>query len=439
MKSRFSFSRLLHNDKLLMVISLVLAIVVWGSVVYGSDHEEEREITGVPVSVVLNDYASETLKLRIVQGADATATVKVKGPRAALSRLTVQDINVTADTRDIIREGTYVLQMRASDPSSDIEIVKIVGSDGANSTVTITCDVWRVQSFPVTAEMPNLTVTDATKYQFGTPSIGGAAVNDGYVSVEGPKMDIDRIDRVVAYVSNEETVSETAVFSAELIAYDSHNRPIDSISFVQAEDAKVDVTVPVMVYRKVDLIPTVVNVPKGYQDTEDLVTVTPSSVEIWGIPSELDEYVASIQRRLVVNFDATTPEQLTRKVVLVASEGIHLLNGSETLELKVAMNNISSRTVEVPLTEQNVRIDNCPEGYTVKVEQNKLSNVLLCGPSNVLKRIKPEEIVLAVDAQSITTAGKQAVIARLEVGEDTVWVCYGTGEGTSVFVEVTEK
>ncbi len=439
MKSRFSFSRLLHNDKLMMVISLVLAIAVWASVMYGSDQQEEREITGVPVSVVLGDYASETLKLRIVQGADTTVTVRVKGKRAAVSRLTAQDINVTADTRDIIKEGTYVLQMRASVSSSEVEVLKTIGKDGANSTVTITCDVWRVQNFPVTAEMPGLTVTDATKYQFGNTSISGPAINDGYVSVEGPKTDIDRIDRVVAYVPNEEAISETAVFSAELIAYDSHSRPIDSVSFVQAENATVDVTVPVMIYRKVDLAPTVMNVPKGYQNTENLVTITPSSVEIWGIPSELDEYVASIQRRLVVNFDATTPEQLTRKVVLVASEGIHLLNGSETLELKVAMNNVTSRSVEVPLTEKNIRIDNCPDGYAVKVEQNKLSNVLLCGPANAIKRIKPEEIVLVVDAQGITSAGQQAVIARLEVGEDTVWVCYGTGEGTSVFVSVTEK
>lgn len=438
MKSRFSFSRLLHNDKLMMVISLVLAIAVWAVVMYGSDHQEEREITGVPVSVVLGDYASETLKLRIVQGADAKVTVKVRGSRAAVSRLTAQDINVTADTRDIIREGTYVLQIRATAASSDVEVLKTIGTDGANSTVTVTCDIWRVQSFPVTAEMPGLTVTDATMYQFGNTSISGAAINDGYVSVEGPKTDIDRIDRVVAYVSNEEAISETAVFSAELIAYDSHSRPIDTVSFVQAENASVNVTVPVMVYRKVDLVPTVMNVPKGYQDIENLVTVTPSSVEIWGIPSELDEYVASIQRRLVVNFDATTPEQLTRKVVLVASEGIHLLNGSETLELKVAMNNITSRTVEVPLTDANIRIDNCPEGYTVKVEQNKLSNILLCGPANLLKRIKPEEIVLVVDAQSISSVGQQAVIARLEVAEDMVWVCYGTGEGTSVFVSVTE-
>ncbi|MBR5523816.1 MAG: hypothetical protein IKU51_00915 [Clostridia bacterium] len=438
MKKRFSFSRLLHHDKLMMLVSLILAVVIWSSVVYSSNNQEEREITGVPVSIVLNDYASETLKLRIVSGANATATVKVKGERSVIGKVTPQDITVTADTGNIIKEGTYVLQMRASS-TGDYSIVNLVGSDGTNSTVTITCDVWRVQSFPVTVEMPNLTVTDAAKYQFGAPAISGAAINDGYVSVEGPKTDIDSISRVVAYVDDETAISETAVFSAELVAYDSLNRPIDSVSFVQAEDAHVSVTVPVMVYRKVELTPTVVNVPKGYENIEDLVTVSPSSVEIWGVPSELDEYIDSIQRRLVVNFDSTTPEQLIRRVALIATEGIHLLNGSETLELKVQLSNITSRSVEIPLTENNVRIDNCPEGYTVKIEQNKLPSLLLCGPKDVIKNIKPEEIVLVVDAKDVNTAGQQAVLARLELKEDTAWVCYSGAEGVSVFISVATE
>ena len=60
MKQRISLSRLLHNDKLMMIVSLVLAIVVWALVVYGPNNAQERVITGVPVSITLNAYATDT-------------------------------------------------------------------------------------------------------------------------------------------------------------------------------------------------------------------------------------------------------------------------------------------------------------------------------------------------------------------------------------------
>ena len=38
--------------------------------------------------------------------------------------------------------------------SGDYDIVGVVGSDGVNGTVSITCDVWREQAFPVEVDMP---------------------------------------------------------------------------------------------------------------------------------------------------------------------------------------------------------------------------------------------------------------------------------------------
>ena len=330
-----------------------------------------------------------------------------------------------------------MLQIRATS-SGDFSVVGLVGDDGTTSTVTITCDVWREQSFPITVEMPKLTVTDATQYQFGTPSVSGAAVTEGAVIVAGPKSDINRIARVVANIPDEASISETAVFTADLLAYDAYDRPIDSVSFLQAEDAKVNVTVPVMVYRKVKLNPTINHIPAGYADKEDLFTITPTEVELWGVPSEVDEYIAAIQSQLVMDFDLMTPDDLKKEIVLEAAEGIRLLNGSETLTLKINLSNIHYSIVEVPLTEENVRILNCPEGYTVKVEQNRLPNVRLCGISSKLRRIKPEDIVLVVDVAD-KIPGQQEIQARLELGEDTVWVCYGTTDGVKVLISIAES
>lgn len=439
MKHKITINRLLHNDKLMILLSIVLAIIIWAGVVYGPGNDIERVLTGVPVSITLNDYASQTLNLQIVDGGDATATVTVSGTRSVISKLSARDIQLTADTGNVIKEGTYVLQLRAV-PSGDFSIVSIVGDDGNNSTVTITCDVWREQLFPVKVTMPDLAVSDPEKYQFGTPSISGDAVSGSSVTVSGPKSDIDRIDRVEALISERRVVSETSAFSALLTAYDKKGKEIETISFVNAEDAKIDVTVPVMEYHKLKLEPVLKNVPKGYKDRKDLVSVTPSEIEFWSVPSETEDYIAKINELLVVDFDQLNPENLTRETTLKAVDGVRLVNSAETIKVKVNLYGIYTRTiVDVPLSKSNFRVENCPEGYTVKVEQNRIPQVLICGPYYIINRIKAEDIVLVVDLGDEATVGQQVVQARLQLDEDTAWVNYGDEETLDVQIVVTKK
>ena len=124
MKKNISFSRILHKDKLMMVVSLILAIIIWVLVVYDQGNTEERSIGGIPVSVTLTPFASVDLKLRIVDGAEAVATVYVEGPRSVIAQLSKQDITVTADTSTVLTAGTYTIPIRATS-NGDFDIVKV--------------------------------------------------------------------------------------------------------------------------------------------------------------------------------------------------------------------------------------------------------------------------------------------------------------------------
>lgn len=439
MKKEFSLSRLFHHDKLMMVVSLIAAIVIWSLVVYGPSNLEEREITGVPVSITLNYHATQT-NLRIIDGGNATATVRVTGTRAAISQLTADDITVKAETETIINPGTYELELVANKKaaSGDYTIESIVGSNGVSNTVTVTFDIWREQSFPIEVEMPNLTVTDAEKFRFDTPSPSGEAITDGQITVAGPKTDISRIARVVATIPDKASIAEATVFTASLKAVDEKGATIESVSFLKAEDATVSVTVPVMVYRKVELKPVLENVPAAYKDQAKLVTVTPSEVELWGFSTELEEYVAAIQQQLVVDFDRLTPDNLSREIKLEPVDGVRPQNGNETVTLKVNLKSITSATKEIPLKPDSLLVVNCPVGYKVELSQVKIPSVVFCGPKAALDKIDVEKIRITVDMVDKATVGKQTVMARLAIaGEDGVWVNYGAEDGVQVLVTVT--
>ncbi len=425
MRRKISLSRLLHNDKLMMLVSLLLAILVWALVVFGPSNTQEQVISGVPISVTLNDYAGETLNLQITEGANATATVKVRGLRSVVSRLSAADITVTADTGNVIKEGTYTLPLRATS-NGDYTIQSVVGPDGHNDTVTIACDVWREAFFPVTVEMPKVTVTDKENYQIGTPVIGNGVLTDGQIALSGPRSDINRIDKVVAVISDEASISESTVYTAAIEVRDANGKTIDSITFAKAEDKTVSVTVPVLVYRETDLTPTVLNMPAAYASNSKLVTVSPAKLELWGVPSEIDDYIASVQQKLTVDFDHLNKDGLTQMISLEASEAIRPVNGEEKLTLKVNLSSVTSRTFEVALDENNFTASELPDGMKATVKQTKVK-VTLCGPSWSLNGVKASQIRLSA-AMPQTTIGLQTVKARVSVSNNGyVWAIYEDG------------
>ena len=435
MKRQFSLNRLLHNDKLMMVLSLILAMFIWYSVVNDTVNVQRREITGVPISITLNDYARETMKLRIVEGAEATATVLVEGPRSVVGSLTAEDIIIKADTGDVIDAGVYYLDLRPV-AEGDFTIVNVTGNDGT-ATAKIRCDAWIEKEFDVAVEH-KLTSSDPAMYLIGDDfSISGSGVNHNKVTLSGPRSDINRVQRLVAKIPDEIAISETAVFKAELVAYDEHNQPITTVSVVNAEEANVSVTVPVRVYHKMDLAPVINHIPAGYDQTENLVTVTPGEIELWSLPSELDEYVNKIKQQLVVDFDQLDKDGLQREFVLESTQGVRLLNKSETVQVKVNLSRITVRTVEVPLSDKQVLLQNCPAGTTVKLKQLRLPNIRICGPSNVVNNMDVSDIVLVLDMTGKTTSGPQVVRARLQLPNEKAWVCYENSAGVEVQVEIT--
>lgn len=425
MKKRFSFSYLLHKDKLMMVVSLILAIIIWVLVVYDQGNTEERVISGVPVSVTLTPYASEDLKLRIVDGADAVATVRVEGSRSAVGTLSAQDITVTADTGIVLKEGTYKLPLRVT-ASGNCKILGVVGDDGSSSTITITCDVWSEKPFPLTAEnvvMSGLTLADSEKMAFGTPSPSGAAIQEGAVIVSGPKSGISRIERVAAIISDEEKISETTSFTADLVAFDEYDRPVDSITFLNAEDGKVNVVVPVMGYHKEEIALVIKNAPEGLAEK---ASISQQAIELWAIPSELEEYLAEVRSGLIVDFDFLRAEgkDVTIPLELKKTGSVRPLSNSEMLNIELDLSSYTNKLVTIPLTTENVEIKNCPEGYVVELEQNMLPNVVVCGSRTVLKNLKVDQLRVVADVGGLS-AGHYTLNVRIECEDVVLWTYYG--------------
>lgn len=425
MKRKFSLNALLRNNRILFVFSVVLAIVIWALVVYGPSNEQDRTISGVPVTVSLGDYAMNTLNMRIVEGHDITATVKVHGRRSVVEQLTAQDVLLTADTSTVISPGTYTdLTIRATKngKQTDFDIVSI-----DPLATELTCDVWVEQSFDITAKIDGITSADETKYQIGTPIVSSDTSRGSTVTISGPKTEMDTIAGVVATVEEKEKLSETKVFNATLKAVDGNGNEANiTHCTMNTENADIKVTVPILFYKRLNLAYQLQNVPAAYKDSKDLVKFTPSYLELWGSLQDIETFETTLAKLTTFNFDTLTGENLTQTLPLSIPENLKILGGIDEIAAKFNLRNIRSKKLNVTLTDKNIDIINCPAGVKISFVEKALNNITLYGPSNVINRIRATDLKITVDVKNDATQGQKTLTTRVSIpNHDGVWVYYG--------------
>lgn len=282
MKGRFSLNRILHNNRLIMVLSLIAAIVLWASVVYGSSSNEKRNIHmgTYTLSFADNSYAKET-GLSIIQGGEVDVQVEVSGPRFRINQAQ-SEISVSADLSSIVRPGTYKIPLTATG-ASDYTI------DAINpSSVTVVADYVLSKSVLLTTDVSAVTVPEGDHYRLGSAMLDTSVVSDdSTIEIEGPQTVLERIESVVARVSEGKTIEKATVFPAELAALDANGNAVDTTlcSFLDknGNDIKsLNLTVPVSVSKEVPVTYSVENLPSAYRTDTSFISLSPSTVTLWG-------------------------------------------------------------------------------------------------------------------------------------------------------------
>ncbi len=430
MKRKVSLSGFLHNDRIVLVLSFILAIVVWGVVVYGPSNEQERTVSGVPVVVSLGEYATDTLNMQIVSGQDLTVSVKVYGRRSVVEQLTAQDLLVTADTSAVIAPGSYSgLSIKAAKngKQTDFEILSV-----EPSVTSLTCDIWVESTFEVQSQINNLTSADKAKYQLGTPVVSSDAFENGSIKVSGPKAEIDKIASITAVVEDTMALSETQVFDANLKALDANGKEVDiSHCVINGENSPIKVTVPILFYKKVDLSYTLANAPEAYASRKNLVKFQPQSLELWGTEQTIEDFEKQLQTLCTFDFDHMLQTDMKQELALEIPETLKILGGVEKITAQFDLTGISSRKMSLDLEAATVKVINCPDGVKVSPVEKSLGNVTICGPAYVINRIQAKDIEVIVDVQNDATLGQRTLHTRIQLPKhNNVWVYYGeTGAG----------
>lgn len=422
MKRKFSLNALLHNERVMLIVSLVAAIAVWALISFGPGNIQERTVT-VTQTIDLTGTIAGYNDLRVIGEDTFTVSVTVKGARSVIFNLGADDISISPYLSDIQGVGTSQVALSATKvKAGDYSIVSV-----SPSRITLNCDYWVSKNVPLTTDVSSISVKDESTQQIGDLRINSQVVNNGTVQLEGPQTVVSRVESIIAKTDETAVIDKTARFKAVLNAFDADGKAVD-ISDCEVAGADVgntlEITVPVWVQKKVELTYRLLNKPEGLSE-KGLVKLEPSTVTLVGEADVLETAAETVANLGTINFDQLTPDQADMTLTLNVPGDVRVVEGN-SVSVKLAIANYTKKTLSYTVNSvKDVKVINQPAGQLSL--SGTISNIVLYGSKASLNRIAATDLVVTVDASGGTGTGSVRYAVRITVPKyKDVWVYYGT-------------
>lgn len=388
--------RLKESKLLYMVLSVLIACVLWLYVVGDVNPDTEMPVRDIPIVLTGQDVL-ESRGLMLTQQSQQSLNLKVQGKRNSLINLTNENILITADLSSLSEGGTYELKCSINLPSSNA-LVTVHDRDRYRVTVTVEEKVTR--SVEIRGDFTGSVAEgyQAERFLFSPSSL----------ELSGPASVMDKISHALVTLDRKgmkESFSGNLPY--ELI--DDDGNPLVSSQIESTVDT-VYAVFPVVVTREVPL--SVEWVAGGGATEEDIsFQISPESIQISG--EEVD--VAGVKEIILGSIDLSkvgTVGVFTFPITL--SNELTNESGITEATVTVKVNNLTQKTIETT----NIELINIPEGYTANAVTQSLK-VTIRGTEEAVEEIQSHQIRAVADLSDLgASAGQFRVPVRLYVDSD---------------------
>ena len=240
----------LMRDRSLMVISLLIAIVIWIVVSITVYPTTDKTIYNVPVKIDLDGTYAQSQNLEVIEMSDETVTVQISGERAKIGSIKAEDLVANVSVTNVMMAREYDLRLDVQSLSGTEFEVKTI----TPSSVTVAFDKIVSKEFTIEPEVKDLRL--ASGYISGDPVVSPASV-----TITGPQDTINSITKVCAGVNPPENLSSTFETSAaELLLY-KDSTLISDTSSLYFDKTSFAVQIPVLVRQTLPLDVNIINAP----------------------------------------------------------------------------------------------------------------------------------------------------------------------------------
>ena len=416
MKIKIKLNDLFNNDLFVFVFSLLAALFIWLMVVINVSPATTRVIKGVKVNI--DSTVPSQFGLEVFGEKDFTVDVTVEGKKYQISSaaLSAEDIVITAQTNNVDSAGNRTLQLKPEIPE---------GADYKITTLsTKTIDVYFDTSKTVQMVIePQVETDDFPIVEEGFTS-GSINLSETSVTVTGPSTEINRIEKVVAKLVLEKSLSSNKSADAEILLLNDKNK--SDFKYVSMNIDKVVLTIPVLRTKELKTIVAFKNAPDNFVVTPLNYTISPEK-DLFDI--SVDDYEKIVDFTIgTIDFKTLSP---SNHVFTFNSEDIAVAEDSETEEftVNVDMSGISQEYITYSSDDFDV---NNPDKKEYKISGLNKS-IVVVGSQKELEAITTDNIKVEVDLSELDIGEGQSttVPAVITIDNAGCWI-YGT-----YFVEVS--
>ncbi|MBQ3275638.1 MAG: hypothetical protein IJH47_01095 [Oscillospiraceae bacterium] len=384
--------RFFQNRITWMILSLAAAIMLWAYVTSTEGVEAQKTLTNVPVEFIGADALRESSGLVVTEQDRTSVNLTVSAARRILNKINSGNVSATINLSRMNSDGRYAVSYDLSYPTGinpgDVTVVR-----SSADIVNFYLDKISRKTIEVEGAFTGNT---AEGYMADESLVFEPMV----VTISGPKTDIARVDH--AYVAiTRENVDKTLQYSTTYELVDEDGKPVDD-STITREREEINVTLNVLSTRTVPLDVTIVDGGGATREDNTIIDIRPASIVLAGDASTID----STSKLVLGTIDLSTfATDYMATYTIVPPSNTENLTGVNEAVVTVSISGLNTRGFAV--TQDNISLNNVPEGYTAEIITQSLNNVIVRAPEEVISEIDSRNLRAVADLSdlSITSGG----------------------------------
>jgi len=311
---------MLKNDKVNLVIALLIAIGLWGYVMIVENPVDDRAIKNVPIAFVHEDLLEDSGLVRI-STSDSTVTATVEGHLTSLSDVDKNDIRVVADLEGL-QAGEHTIQLRVTGKPDDVDV------ELNKRKITVVIDRVVTREKNITAYVSGNQSDEREPYIIELEKTA--------VDVTGAESLVEKVKTISAVLDVKLVGDELRAINVDLLPVDADGNTVEGVTL---KEKSISITA-VMLNKKT--VPLDVPVIGMESETGGIRTVNvPKTITVKGYASSLRSISSITAEPLDVSRifeDATLP------VVPLLPQGIEVASNSQNLQARVEVEGLQSRS-----------------------------------------------------------------------------------------------
>ncbi|MEG1720121.1 MAG: hypothetical protein RR281_00300 [Pseudoflavonifractor sp.] len=379
---------------LYVVLSVFMAILLWGYVIREANPDQTRTITDIPITFSGADVLASR-NLILSAGGEQTMDLTVKTKLDIYSKLDRDNITLKVDVSKLVEARDYRVMVDISYPPNVAAGNISLQNDLADLYVDFTVSKLETKEIPVKGEF---TGSVAAGYQAGELS-----VTPGTIGISGQKELVNQVAYAAVRIT-QENMSETYTGDLSFVYMGMNGEELTDLKLTADVDT-VHIVYPIVMVKEVPL--TVDILPGGGATAENVkVSIQPKTIDVTGSQADIAA-LTELNLGAIDLSKVVTVKEFTFPVTLTPE----LTNESGVKEaiVTVTVEGLTTREFEV----DDISLANIPAGFQAEaVTQTRL--VLVRGSKAAVEAVFGSQLRIVADvSKAPASPGRYTIPAKV--------------------------